>query len=106
MNGDDVAGQAQTGTGKTAAFLLASMQCLLNSEQSASSAGGPGALIMSPTRELAIQIYDDAMALARFTDLKVGLVYGGVDYIQQKEMVAEGVDILIGTPGRLIDYQK
>jgi ATP-dependent RNA helicase RhlB len=102
LAGDDMAGQAQTGTGKTAAFLLATMQYLLINEKSVQ----PRALIMSPTRELAIQIYNDAMSLGQFTDLSIGLVYGGVDYKQQRDMVAEGVDILIGTPGRLIDYQK
>ena len=102
LAGDDMAGQAQTGTGKTAAFLLATMQYLLTNEKPAQ----PRALIMSPTRELAIQIYNDAMSLSQFTDLSIGLVYGGVDYKQQRDMVAKGVDILVGTPGRLIDYQK
>jgi ATP-dependent RNA helicase RhlB len=102
LAGDDMAGQAQTGTGKTAAFLLATMQHLLTNENSAQ----PRALIMSPTRELAIQIYNDALSLSQFTELKVGLVYGGVDYQKQRDMVADGIDILIGTPGRLIDYQK
>jgi ATP-dependent RNA helicase RhlB len=102
LAGDDMAGQAQTGTGKTAAFLLATMQYLLTNESSAQ----PRALIMSPTRELAIQIYNDALSLSQFTELRVGLVYGGVDYQKQRDMVADGIDILIGTPGRLIDYQK
>jgi ATP-dependent RNA helicase RhlB len=97
-----MAGQAQTGTGKTAAFLLATMQRLLSDTK----AGQPRALIMSPTRELAIQIYNDAISLSQFTDLSIGLVYGGVDYQKQRDMVADGIDILIGTPGRLIDYQK
>ncbi len=102
LAGDDMAGQAQTGTGKTAAFLLATMQYLLTHEKAVQ----PRALIMSPTRELAIQIYNDALSLGQFTGLSIGLVYGGVDYKQQRDMVADGVDILIGTPGRLIDYQK
>ena len=104
LAGNDMAGQAQTGTGKTAAFLLACMNHLLT--KGAPKQAQPRALIMSPTRELAIQIYNDAVSLGQFTDLKIGLVYGGVDYLQQRDMVAEGVDILIGTPGRLIDYQK
>jgi ATP-dependent RNA helicase RhlB len=104
LAGNDMAGQAQTGTGKTAAFLLACMNHLLTKD--APRHAQPRALIMSPTRELAIQIYNDAVSLGQFTDLKIGLVYGGVDYLQQRDMVAEGVDILIGTPGRLIDYQK
>ncbi len=101
-----MAGQAQTGTGKTAAFLLATMQYLLSNTQSSKKQGLPRALIMSPTRELAIQIYNDALSLSQFTDLSVGLVYGGVDYQRQRDMVKDGIDILIGTPGRLIDYQK
>ena len=101
-----MAGQAQTGTGKTAAFLLATMNHLLNNKAPEGKKRKPGALIMSPTRELAIQIHNDAMALSQFTDLSIGLVYGGVDYQKQRDMVEDGVDILIGTPGRLIDYQK
>ncbi len=106
LAGDDMAGQAQTGTGKTAAFLLATMNHLLTRESKSGKKIRPRALIMSPTRELAIQIYNDALGLGQFTDLSIGLVYGGVDYKQQRDMVEEGVDILIGTPGRLIDYQK
>ncbi len=106
LSGDDIAGQAQTGTGKTAAFLLATMNHLLSEESAKRKKGKPRALIMSPTRELAIQIYNDALDLNQFTDLSIGLVYGGVDYQKQRDMVEEGVDILIGTPGRLIDYQK
>lgn len=106
LAGDDMAGQAQTGTGKTAAFLLATMNHLLTSKPATKKTGLPRALIMSPTRELAIQIYNDALSLGQFTDLSIGLVYGGVDYKQQRDMVDEGIDILIGTPGRLIDYQK
>ena len=104
LNGIDVAGQAQTGTGKTAAFLLATMQTLLREKNQ--SGDQLRALIISPTRELAIQIHKDAVLLNKYTGFSIGLVYGGVDYIKQKEMVAGGIDILIGTPGRLIDYYK
>jgi len=102
MQGKDVAGQAQTGTGKTAAFLLGVMQKLVTSE----SKGQPRALILAPTRELAIQIHKDALVLGEFTGLKLGVVYGGTGYDTQRKMLEEGVDILIGTPGRLIDYCK
>ncbi|MDH5594989.1 MAG: ATP-dependent RNA helicase RhlB [Gammaproteobacteria bacterium] len=102
MQGQDVAGQAQTGTGKTAAFLLGVMQKLVSTE----SSGQPRALILAPTRELAVQIHKDALALGEFTDLKFGVVYGGAGYDTQRKMLEEGVDILIGTPGRLIDYLK
>ena len=107
LNGKDVAGQAQTGTGKTAAFLLATMNQLLDKDKR-DKLEHPyiGALVISPTRELAIQIHKDAQQLSKFTELKSGLVYGGVDYIKQKQMLSRGVDILIGTPGRLIDFYK
>ena len=107
LAGRDVAGQAQTGTGKTAAFLIAIMTRLL-SHPPARKAGKPGprALIVAPTRELAVQIEADAVGLGEGTGLRVGAVYGGVDYEKQRRMLTEGLDILIGTPGRLIDYFK
>ncbi|WP_297528082.1 ATP-dependent RNA helicase RhlB [Thiohalobacter sp.] len=107
LAGHDVAGQAQTGTGKTAAFLLATFQRLL--EQPAPSERKPSqvrALILAPTRELAIQIHRDALALGKYTGLSFGLAYGGTGYEQQREILAAGVDVLIGTPGRIIDYFK
>ncbi len=107
LAGRDVAGQAQTGTGKTAAFLLATMQRLLTREPPAERrATQPRALILAPTRELAIQIHSDAAPLVKHTGLKLGLAYGGTGYQSQREELAAGVDILIGTPGRLIDYFK
>jgi ATP-dependent RNA helicase RhlB len=152
LEGKDVAGQAQTGTGKTAAFLLATMQRLIledekkaaelkaeapaeqeetetaeaesDSEQSEdksaiskkekSAQKGAGAkdlkairsLILAPTRELAIQIHKDAVQLSKHTDLKLGLAYGGTGYESQRATIEAGVDILIGTPGRVIDYFK
>jgi ATP-dependent RNA helicase RhlB len=105
LAGKDVAGQAQTGTGKTAAFLLATMQTLMT-EENKHPKNRLRAIIISPTRELAIQIHKDAVMLNKYADFRIGLVYGGVDYIKQRDMVADGIDILIGTPGRLIDYQK
>ena len=104
LAGQDVAGQAQTGTGKTAAFLLAVMNRLLQS--GASRGRQPRALILAPTRELAIQIHKDALLLGRHTGLSLGLAYGGSGYESQRRQLSEGVDILIGTPGRLIDYFK
>ncbi len=105
LNGRDVAGQAQTGTGKTAAFLLVLFERLLKSQRGADRKH-PRALVLAPTRELAIQIHKDATLLGSETDLKLGLAYGGVDYEKQRRALEEGVDILIGTPGRLIDYFK
>jgi len=105
LNGQDVAGQAQTGTGKTIAFLLALMQNLLNNSKKTSS-HHPRAIVLAPTRELAIQIHKDAELIGQHTGLSLGLVFGGSAYIEQKEMLTRGVDILIGTPGRIIDYFK
>jgi ATP-dependent RNA helicase RhlB len=103
----DVAGQAQTGTGKTAAFLVAVLQYLLTHEpERRHSMPHPRAVMLAPTRELAVQIHRDAELLARHCGFRLGLVYGGTGYQQQREDLAAGVDILIGTPGRLIDYFK
>jgi ATP-dependent RNA helicase RhlB len=107
LEGRDVAGQAQTGTGKTAAFLIATFTKLLHeSAHPKRKANQPRALILAPTRELAIQIHKDAVALNEACGFELGLVYGGVDYEKQRRRLREGVDILIGTPGRLIDYLK
>jgi ATP-dependent RNA helicase RhlB len=107
LEGNDISGQAQTGTGKTAAFLIACLHKLLNSEPKQSSKKNPiRALIVAPTRELAIQILEDGKPLAQYTNLKLGIAYGGTDYEKQRKHIEAGVDILIGTPGRIIDYYK
>jgi len=107
LRGKDVTGQAQTGTGKTAAFLIATNAHLLRSPvPEGRKANQPRALIVAPTRELAIQIHKDAVQLGAHTGLSLGLAYGGVDYEKQRDALAAGVDILIGTPGRIIDYLK
>ena len=107
LAGRDVAGQAQTGTGKTAAFLLALFNRLLTHPAPASrKKNQPRALVIAPTRELAVQIHKDALVLGAYTGLSMAVVYGGEDYEKQRNRVAEGVDLLIGTPGRLIDYMK
>lgn len=107
LSGRDIAGQAQTGTGKTAAFLVAVYHHLLTQPEIESrKINQPRALILAPTRELAIQIHKDAMVIGEFTQLKLGLAYGGTGYDQQRKDIEDGVDILIGTPGRLIDYFK
>ncbi len=102
--GKDVAGQAQTGTGKTAAFLLAMFNHLLKHPAHRSDQPSPRALILAPTRELAVQIHSDALILGSGTGLRMSVVYGGADYDKQREELQRGVDVLIGTPGRLIDY--
>ncbi|MDG1688675.1 MAG: ATP-dependent RNA helicase RhlB [Gammaproteobacteria bacterium] len=107
LAGRDVAGQAQTGTGKTIAFLLAAFQRLLEDEPFDNWDGKqPRAFILAPTRELAIQIANDAHLLNKDAGLRIVVAHGGKDYEKQKSSIAAGVDILIGTPGRLLDYQK
>ena len=105
--GGDVAGQAQTGTGKTLAFLVAVVNRLLTRPALADrKPEDPRALILAPTRELAIQIHKDAVKFASDLGLKFALVYGGVDYDKQRELLQRGADVIIATPGRLIDYVK
>jgi ATP-dependent RNA helicase RhlB len=107
LAGLDVAGQAQTGTGKTAAFLVALYAALLRREVPPTRRiNAPRALIIAPTRELAVQIHRDAEILGQYTGLTLGLAFGGVDYEKQRRELEAGVDILIGTPGRLIDFYK
>jgi len=102
----DVAGQAQTGTGKTAAFLIATFERLLASEPGADGQRQPRAFMLAPTRELAVQIANDAELLGKHTGFKIGLAFGGTGYEQQRRTIQDGIDILIGTPGRIIDYYK
>jgi ATP-dependent RNA helicase RhlB len=107
LDGRDIAGQAQTGTGKTAAFLVALFTHLdRNPPRPTRGLTDPRALILAPTRELAIQIHKDAELLGAHTGLVFGLAYGGTDYEKQRAHIQAGVDLLIGTPGRLIDYFK
>jgi ATP-dependent RNA helicase RhlB len=108
LEGQDVAGQAQTGTGKTAAFLIALFHRLEHTPPLATDPGPPAprALIMAPTRELAVQVHTDATILGKHLPFKLGLAFGGTDYDKQRDILAAGVDVLIGTPGRLIDFYK
>ena len=100
LAGRDVAGQAQTGTGKTLAFLVAVVNRLLTRPALADrKPEDPRALILAPTRELAIQIHKDAVKFGSDLGLRFALVYGGVDYDKQREMLQQGVDVIIATPG-------
>jgi ATP-dependent RNA helicase RhlB len=107
LPGRDVAGQAQTGTGKTLAFLVTVINRLLSRPALAErKPEDPRALILAPTRELAIQIHKDAVKFGADLGLKFALVYGGVDYDKQRTLLQAGADVIIATPGRLIDYVK
>jgi ATP-dependent RNA helicase RhlB len=104
LTGKDIAGQAQTGTGKTAAFLVTLFSRLLNSN--VTNKKNPRALILAPTRELVVQIEQDAQLLGKHCGLSIQAIYGGVDYMKQRNALRDGADVIIGTPGRLIDYLK
>lgn len=106
LDNQDVAGQAQTGTGKTAAFLIAAYQRLLTHPAPRMDNRQPRVFILAPTRELAVQIANDAEALGKHTGLITGIAHGGTDYEKQRRHIQEGVDLLVGTPGRIIDYFK
>ena len=105
LSGKDIAAQSQTGTGKTAAFLIAIFSRMLNMPP-AGRGQLPRVLIIAPTRELVLQIDAEARLLGGSTGFKILPVFGGIDYLKQREEIAKGVDVLIGTPGRLIDYLK
>ena len=108
LAGKDLAAKAQTGTGKTAAFLASSMTRLLRNPLPPESRK-PGAcrvLVLSPTRELAIQIHNDALALGKYTALNNLVIFGGMDHQGQRDSLADPIDILVGTPGRIIDYSR
>ena len=108
LAGKNIAGKAQTGSGKTAAFLVAILTRYLRTpENRAQTGGNPRALVIAPTRELVIQICKDADAIGKYTGLRSLAVYGGMDYERQKrEVLSAPVDLLVATPGRLLDFVK
>ena len=103
IEGNDLIGIAQTGTGKTAAFTLPMLETLERLTSDPSRRGKTRALVLSPTRELVVQIHDNVSAYARHLSLKVATVYGGVNEAPQKKALRAGVDLVIATPGRLMD---
>ncbi len=104
LGGKDMAGKAQTGTGKTAAFLLGIFTLFFRNGKGRPALGKPRALILAPTRELAMQIRDDAEKLGKYTPCRTVAVYGGIDYDKQRRLFDDPVDIVVATPGRLIDF--
>jgi ATP-dependent RNA helicase RhlB len=105
MKGKDVAVQAQTGTGKTAVFLITLFSRMIERPGRAGDLS-PRALVIAPTRELVLQICAEAERIGRFTDFKVLPIFGGIDYQQQRRDIAGSPELIVGTPGRLIDYLK
>ena len=99
LQGKDVVGSAQTGTGKTAAFALPVITRL-------KKRGAPRCLVLEPTRELAIQVETAFQYYARFTEIEIGVFYGGVGYDLQKSLLNFGIDVIVATPGRLLDLQS
>ena len=100
LEGRDILGSAETGTGKTAAFLLPLLQKLIGTLRTRE----PRALVLVPTRELALQVAEQAQQLSHNTGLRIATVYGGVGYGPQEQALRKGVDVVIATPGRLIDH--
>ena len=104
LEGKDVLASAQTGTGKTAGFTLPVLQYLTKTKQ---QKNGPlRALVLTPTRELAVQVHENIKEYSKYTDIKSGVVFGGVNIVSQKSMLKNGVDILVATPGRLLDLYE
>ena len=105
LEGKDVCAQAQTGTGKTAAFLISVFTSILRADTSPKRRE-PLALVLAPTRELALQIYREGELLGKHTGLRLAAIYGGEGFNRQEEALKKGTDVIIGTPGRLIDFMR
>ena len=108
LSGKDGSGRAQTGTGKTAAFLITVITRMLNNPVKGNrNPGTPRILIIAPTRELVLQISEEARQLSKYCELRIISVFGGMDYEKQRRQLAAGpVDIIVATPGRLLDFQR
>ena len=106
MEGRDVMGGAQTGTGKTAAFGLPILHRLLETVDFAQRNRRPQVLILVPTRELAVQVHDNIVTYAKHTKLRMAVIFGGAGMVPQEQALRRGVDVLVATPGRLIDHME
>lgn len=102
----DLTGKAQTGTGKTAAFLISAINHMLRNPLEHPQPGTCRMLVLAPTRELAIQIHKDAEVLSKYTSLRNVVVFGGMDHEKQRAKLSHPLDIVVGTPGRIIDYTR
>ena len=103
LEGHDLLGSAQTGTGKTAAFAIPILQDLSSQSSQSPSKRPIQSLVIAPTRELAVQIDDNFKTYAKFTNIKTAVIYGGVPQYRQTKKLKNGVDIIVATPGRLLD---
>ena len=106
LNREDVLGSAQTGTGKTAAFAIPIIQHLSNDQQNPKGKRKISSLVVTPTRELAIQIGESFTTYAKYTNVKNTVVFGGVTQGSQTSALRQGVDVLVATPGRLLDLMN
>ncbi|MDB2703044.1 DEAD/DEAH box helicase, partial [Flavobacteriaceae bacterium] len=106
LKGHDLLGVAQTGTGKTAAFGIPILNHLCNDNTAGKGQRKIKALVVTPTRELAIQIAENLTAYSQFTQLRNTVIFGGVKQAQQVKNLRSGVDILVATPGRLLDLMS
>ncbi|HPD60874.1 MAG TPA: DEAD/DEAH box helicase, partial [Thermodesulfobacteriota bacterium] len=104
LAGKDIAGKAQTGTGKTAAFIAAALTHLIRNTKDGRKPGSCRVLVLAPTRELAIQIHKDAEALGKYCGLTHLAVFGGTGFDKQRDALRQPIDVLVGTPGRILDY--
>ena len=104
LAGKDVAGKAQTGTGKTAAFLAAALTHLIRNPKDGRTPGSCRVLVLAPTRELAIQIHGDAEGLGKYCGFTHLAVFGGMGFDKQRDALHQPIDVLVGTPGRILDY--
>jgi ATP-dependent RNA helicase RhlB len=107
LKGKDASGRAQTGTGKTAAFIICVITHMLSKPDNENRPPGtPRVLVLAPTRELVMQIAEEARGLAKYTSLNVTTVFGGMDYEKQRRQLTQNkIDVVVATPGRLLDYQ-
>ncbi|MGE5751185.1 MAG: DEAD/DEAH box helicase, partial [Nitrospirota bacterium] len=106
LAGNDLIATAQTGTGKTAAFVLPALQRLSVPSPSTKRSKGPRVLVLTPTRELANQVTDAVRMYGKFMHIRSGAILGGMPYFEQQRLLSQPVDIIVATPGRLIDHME
>ena len=106
LAGHDLIATAQTGTGKTAAFIIPALQCLSKPSTLTKRSKGPRVLVLTPTRELASQVTEAVRTYGRFLRIRSGVILGGMPYFEQQRLLSQPVDLIVATPGRLIDHME